>query len=139
MKIYVGQSKDLANRIRQYTSSSYLNSKNGNSLIRSSLLKYGIENFEVGILDYCPIELLDEKEDFFIQLLDPDLNILREGRKGLIQTPESRAKVRETLKNFYKGIIKEKPARNIHSITSPKAVHVYDEAAPYALLIACKA
>lgn len=73
-KYYIGQSKELGDvkrgRLNKYFHSSYLNSTSrGESLLIKSLIKYKHQNFSVIILEYCPIELLDEREQFWINLL----------------------------------------------------------------------
>jgi group I intron endonuclease len=65
-------------RLNKYFHSSYLNSTSrGESLLIKSLKKYKHQNFSVLILEYCPIELLDEREQFWINLLEPSYNILK--------------------------------------------------------------
>ena len=79
---YIGQSKELGSvkrgRLDRYFHNSYLSSTNiGKSLLIKSLKKYKHLNFSVLILEYCPIELLDEREQFWINLLEPKYNILK--------------------------------------------------------------
>ena len=62
-----GQSANLGGvkggRLARYFWLSYLKSKIVSvSLIRKALLKYGHENFSLFILEYCPVNLLDERE-----------------------------------------------------------------------------
>ena len=66
-KYYIGQSANLGGvkggRLARYFWLSYLKSKIVSvSLIRKALLKYGHENFSLFILEYCPVNLLDERE-----------------------------------------------------------------------------
>ena len=65
--IWSGQSANLGGvkggRLARYFWLSYLKSKIVSvSLIRKALLKYGHENFSLFILEYCPVNLLDERE-----------------------------------------------------------------------------
>lgn len=75
-KYYIGQSKDLGNKKsgrlnRYYHPSFLLSSHRGNSIIRNAILKYGIENFSWVILDYCPIDKLFEREQYWLDLWTP--------------------------------------------------------------------
>lgn len=66
-KSYVGQAKELGGngRIDRYYRPSYLTSPVlGNSAIRSALAKYGMEGFTLSVLEYCPVELLTEREQY---------------------------------------------------------------------------
>ena len=67
-KKYIGQSKDLGNRkqgrLIRYLNPSYLKSIKGTSLIRNAFIKYNIENFWLVILEYCPIHMLDKREQY---------------------------------------------------------------------------
>lgn len=120
---YVGQSKKLGDnrsgRLINYYKKSYLSSsKRGDSLIRKALLKYGHENFCLIILEYCSIDLLDSREQHWINFLNPYYNILkfvkssrgykhteaainkmRGPRPNLKLTPEHLAKIGSLAKN----------------------------------------
>lgn len=78
---YVGQSKNLGDtksgRLVNYYKQSYLNSKRGDSLIRRALLKYGHENFSLIILEYCSIESLDNREQYWINCFRPLLQYIK--------------------------------------------------------------
>lgn len=79
---YIGQSKNLGGvkggRLARYFRHSYLDSNlRGKSLIRKALLKYGLENFSLLILEYCSTDLLDEREQSWIDLLKPYYNLLK--------------------------------------------------------------
>lgn len=59
-KHYVGQTQHFYDRMAHY--------KNGGATkyLKNAMNKYGIENFEVNILEYVPIEKLDEREQYWI-------------------------------------------------------------------------
>lgn len=95
-KIYVGQALDLGDskkgRLTKYYHKSYLMSKNrGNSMLRPALIKYGHENFSVAILEHCKPDLLNLREQYWLDLLKPDYNILKFSRssRGYKHTPET--------------------------------------------------
>jgi group I intron endonuclease len=78
-KYYIGSSKNLGNkatgRINRYFRPSYLITK-GKSLIKDAIKKDGFENFNLGILEYCLKEDLTKREQYYIDLLNPEYNIL---------------------------------------------------------------
>lgn len=76
---YVGSSKNITKRLRRYFSINYLNDRTCvyNSRIYIALLKYGHENFDLEILEYCEEKFLIEKEQFYIDLYKPEYNICK--------------------------------------------------------------
>lgn len=67
---YVGQSIDLAKRFIKYFNLSYL--KNRETLVISrALIKYGYSNFSLEILEYCDIANLTEREQYYMDKLNP--------------------------------------------------------------------
>jgi hypothetical protein len=75
-KIYIGQSKELSNRFKNYLNLSYLNS-NASLTIHRALVKYGYSNFSLTILEYCEISELLIREQFYFDKLKPQYNILK--------------------------------------------------------------
>jgi len=81
-KKYIGSSKDLGDKThgrlnRYYRKSNLSDSKRGISHIYRALNKHGHSNFMVSILEYCPIERLAEREQFYMDILKPEYNILK--------------------------------------------------------------
>jgi group I intron endonuclease len=77
-KSYVGSSTMLNDRFRRYFNHSYLSSnKRGASLICKALLKYGYAGFRLEILEYCPSLIVLDREQFYIDKLNPEYNILK--------------------------------------------------------------
>jgi group I intron endonuclease len=75
-KSYVGSSIDLAGRLSIYYSLSSLKREGkGSIIIRRALLKYGYYNFSLEILEYCEIDVLIAREQYYIDLLKPEYNI----------------------------------------------------------------
>ena len=76
-KSYIGSDKDLGNkqhgRLNRYRPS-YLNFSGNKSLIQEAIKKYGYSNFQLGILEYCEIENLIQREQYFLNILK---NILK--------------------------------------------------------------
>jgi group I intron endonuclease len=77
-KTYVGSSINLGNRFRDYFKISYLMSGgNKNMIISKALLKYGYSNFKLEILEYCNEDNLRNREQHYLDLLQPEYNILK--------------------------------------------------------------
>jgi len=106
-KRYIGSASDLGNkklgRIYRYFRPSYLTNKNlGSSKIRRAILKYGYDNFMIGILEYCAIDKLIERENFYISTLLPEYNILKYAYSsyGYKHTKESLSKMSQVRPHF---------------------------------------
>ena len=68
----------LNDRFRRYFNHSYLSSsKRGASLICKALLKYGYAGFRLEILEYCSTSIVLDREQFYIDKLNPEYNILK--------------------------------------------------------------
>lgn len=79
-KIYIGKTIDLLDRIRFYTKQ-HFQMDSSNSKIFKALLKYKFNNFAFSIIEYCPVEDLRYKEQYYIDLLQPQYNIRRKTHK----------------------------------------------------------
>lgn len=87
---YIGSATDLRNRINDYFQPSYYKDKKNLIIIRA-ILKYGIGNFSLIILEYTTVENLLEREQHWLDKLNPEYNTLeRAGNsQGYKQTPEN--------------------------------------------------
>lgn len=75
---YIGQSKNLYNRFRNYFNFAYIiGLNNNNSRIGRAITKYGYENFSLTILEYCDKLDLTEREQFYFYILKPVYNIFK--------------------------------------------------------------
>jgi group I intron endonuclease len=75
---YVGSSIDLSNRLRLYYRYDVISdTTKGNSIINSALLKYGYSNFSFEILEYCEKNIVLEREQYYLDTLNPAYNILK--------------------------------------------------------------
>lgn len=68
-KKYIGQAQNIKNRKRIHLWMLKNNSKWENKYLKNAWSLYGEENFKFFIIEECPIELLDEKEIFWIKEL----------------------------------------------------------------------
>jgi group I intron endonuclease len=101
-KSYIGSSVDLQNRLRQYFNRNELK-RNNNMLIFMALLKHGYSNFTLEILKYCSPEKCIKWEQLFLDLLNPEYNILKNAYSSLgYKHAESRAKISATVKGIPK-------------------------------------
>ena len=86
-KIYIGQSIDIYERWNQHKYKAFNPNERGyNSIIYEAFRKYGVENFSFSVLEETSIEMLDERERFWITELDSlapnGYNILVGGQKN---------------------------------------------------------
>lgn len=141
--IYIGQAVDLANRLKRYYNDNYLE-KNKSFLISRALMKYGVSSFSITILEYCGKSELNEREQYYLDNLEPDYNILKIAASFLGYTPteEAKAKISKALKGINrseetKELIREKALGRKHSedtklkmsMSSPRGnpVNVYEK------------
>jgi len=101
---YVGQSSDLAKRFTKYFTLSYLNNKN-TLVISRALIKYGYANFSISILEYCDKDILNEREQYYMDIIKPVYNTLKiaGSSSGYKHTQESKDKRSLGLKGKYTG------------------------------------
>lgn len=92
---YVGSGIDLSKRMKEYFNKSEL-TRNPRP-IHAALLKYGYENFRLEILEYCDEDKLIEREQYYLDLLNPEYNILKKAYSllGYRHTPENILKFKE--------------------------------------------
>lgn len=141
--IYIGQSVDLANRLKRYFNENYLE-KNKSFLISRALMKYSHSSFSLTILEYCDKSELNEREQYYLDSLEPDYNILKIAGSflGYTFTEEAKAKISKALKGINrseetKDLIREKALTRKHSedtklkmsMSSPRGnpVNVYEK------------
>lgn len=70
-------------------------------LIHKSLLKYGYSAFNLYILEYCHVDTLISREQYFLDLIKPELNILTVAgsTRGYKHKPETIAKFKSRKKS----------------------------------------
>lgn len=73
---YVGSAIDLSNRLNRYYHKSVLIKKSPKP-INQDLLKYGHCNFSLEILEYCSKDKLLDRENYYLDTLKPEYNILK--------------------------------------------------------------
>jgi hypothetical protein len=98
-KKYVGSAANLRIRLMQYFNPKYLDRKNYMYISRA-ILKHGVCNFSLAILEYCDPSLCTVRESFYISSLKPEYNILSIGGSslGYNHTLETREKMSRSQK-----------------------------------------
>ena len=93
-KSYVGSSVSLSKRLYNYYSSNYLKNelKVTKSIIYRSILKNGYSNFSLYIIEYCEKDLLIKREQYYIDTLKPEYNILKIASSPLEQKVSSKTR-----------------------------------------------
>ena len=89
---YVGSSVNIARRMSSYLTHAYLNHpKNKNMIICKSLLKYEHDSFSLIIVEYSDASNLVQREQYWIDTLNPNYNVLKNAYSslGYKHTPES--------------------------------------------------
>lgn len=74
-KYYIGSAKNLKSRLYAYFSQKSL--IENDYIIQRALIKHGHENFSLYILEYCDIKDLITREQYYIDTLTPQYNILK--------------------------------------------------------------
>ena len=102
-KSYVGSSINLGNRLSVYYSKKSMRAKIKTriSIIYSALLKYGYSNFTLDILEYCEVNILMEREEYYF-ILKLEYNILKaaNSRIGSKHSLKTRALISLKLKGI---------------------------------------
>lgn len=70
-------SVNLGNRLAQYFNYNHMTRRHRNMIIYKALLKYGYSEFILEILEYCSLEELIVKEQFYMNKFSPEFNILK--------------------------------------------------------------
>lgn len=76
-KTYIGSSVDLSKRLYRYFSLAHIIVESKNSTICKALVKYGYGGFRFEILEYCDNKETFIREQYYLDLLKPEYNILK--------------------------------------------------------------
>ena len=102
-KSYIGSSKDLGKRLRNYLSTTFISHSSRKAMIiNKALLKYGYSKFKLEILEYCTVKDLIEREQYYMDKFLPEYNVLKIAYSSLHykHSKESLEKVRKNLANL---------------------------------------
>jgi excinuclease UvrABC nuclease subunit len=91
-KAYIGSSINLSSRLLKY----FNINKKDKRLINLAILKYGLDNFSLDILEYCSSKNVIEREQYYMDLYKPKYNVLKKAGSsiGYIHSEQSLAKMR---------------------------------------------
>ena len=102
---YIGSSKNLSNRFRQYFNLSYISQAKNKLSISRALIKYGYNNFKLEILEYCENSksTLLNREQHYMDLLNPIYNIdkIAGSSSGRVLSEETKLLISQSLKKRY--------------------------------------
>ena len=105
-KIYVGSTKNLRNRIRGHIEKLRAK-KHTNFYLQNFVNKYGFSKFNVHIIEFCNQDKLLDREQFWIDTLEPIYNICKKVNE--VNTyPENEINRRNKLSNSHRGLRKRK-------------------------------
>lgn len=76
-KSYIGSSVNLSARLYRYFSLAHIIVQSKHSIICKSLVKYGYARVSFEILEYCNKNDVLVREQYYLDLLKPEYNILR--------------------------------------------------------------
>ena len=95
-KSYIGSSIKLNMRFKQYFNYNHISYPKRNMVIYKALLKYGYAGFRLEILEYCALEVLLSREQFYFDKFSPEYNILKiaGSSQGFKHSPETVAKLK---------------------------------------------
>nr|YP_009750532.1 GIY-YIG endonuclease [Tolypocladium cylindrosporum]QIJ60537.1 GIY-YIG endonuclease [Tolypocladium cylindrosporum] len=103
---YVGSGMNLSKRIGEYYKESEL--KRNPRPIHAALLKHGYTNFTLEILEYCKLDELLKREQYYLDLLNLEYNILKHAYSllGFKHSAENLAKFKlKTISEEHKNIL----------------------------------
>lgn len=98
---YIGSSSNLSTRFSDYVKPSYLHRTD--LVMPRAFIKYGYESFSASgleILEYCEISDLISREQFYLDLLNPEYNVAKVASStlGIKRTESFKAKISKALK-----------------------------------------
>ena len=93
-KTYIGYSSNLSPRFLKYFNENAL--RKNKMLISLAIIKYNFENFSLDTLEYCSVEDVIEREQYYLDTYKPKYNILKPAGSslGYVHNESSLAKIR---------------------------------------------
>jgi len=134
-KKYVGSSKDIWIRFKQYMNINYLE-RNPSMAICRALLVYGYSKFSFRVLEYCSSSELLAREKHYFNLLSPEYNMSQEpgspmlGRKHTKQTIEKMSawvrskEYKKKISESLTGIKKSKESKLKALLSNPNSTKI---------------
>lgn len=100
-KIYIGSSKDVNQRLSQHFSR-LKKGNHHNAIMQNTYNKHGKDVFKTGVLEFCEVDSLIEREQFYMDSYDKqelfNIRLIAESNKGFKHSEKTKAKLSEALK-----------------------------------------
>jgi len=100
-KRYIGSSKNLNKRFREYFNTNYLIKDNCMQICRA-LKKHDYSNFSLTILEYCSPDKCLIREGYYLKLLNPEYNISKDPSAPMSGRTHSDA-TKQIMSDVHKG------------------------------------
>lgn len=96
-KSYIGSSEKLNRRLKDHKI--YLkNNVHPSTHLQNSYNKYGIKAFEYSIIEYCPIDKLEEREDYWLSIIPKEKRynqrVISKSNRGMKWSEETKMKLK---------------------------------------------
>lgn len=118
-KKYIGKTISFYKRYHTYKTAFKLQSiKKINQRFLNSMNKYGIENFEFFIIEYCDVSLLSERELYWMnyyEVTNPEkgYNLRMDSSTKMITHDDTRKKISERLKKEWSAGIRDNHSKKL--------------------------
>lgn len=128
-KVYIGQSKNVELRYKQHFSE-LARGVHGNQHLQNAFWKYGKDSFEFSVLELCPIELLDEREIYWISHLNAvkegyNITVGGGGTRGFSPSEETRKKQSELSKQRWENpAFRDRMTKSIQKVAEAERISV---------------
>ena len=119
-KCYIGSSTHIYYRLRRHKSD-LLRNVHANPILQNAYNKYGADSFVVSIIEECSEDIVLQREQYYIDTLNPVYNITKEVINNR-PSPESRLKTSNTMKAKAKAGIRV----NCMNENKRKQIDLYD-------------
>jgi len=122
-KVYIGSSVNIFNRA--YTHETKLKKRNhSNQHLENSYHKYGFDKFKFSVIEYCEIDEITKREQYYIDEISPEYNKreIAQNNTGVTKSKETRKKISNSLKERYKN-----------GLETYKQQHLWEEVEKYDL------
>ena len=98
--VYIGSASDLYKRFHRHLSQ-LIKNKHENRYLQNIFNKHGWFNFKFELIEFCDIDNLISREQYYIDTLNPNINILRVAGSplGVKRSDEYRLKMSNSQKN----------------------------------------
>jgi group I intron endonuclease len=115
-KLYVGSSVNIYHRLKRHLSD-LIRKKHQNNYLQNTFNKYKIDNFYFNVIEECPKEILKIREKYYIDKLNPILNLERNPIERIF-SKKSIDQIKSTLIEGYKsGKIKSYSEKKVYRYT----------------------